>query len=189
MKTGAGVGEGWGGGSVFSGDVGGVVSVEPIEVDSAGGCWVGTASILPPATAVWVAIILSSASNVLMALSEASVTGGGVDAESLHPASIIAEVTNTIKKSARVVVIEFSSSEFQLLINPVSQLFFQFLLLILAQSRNCVKQIEAPPGYQVRKEKREKSFFEKEGFYSNLGVISSRPIRRATRSKRCVLVS
>jgi hypothetical protein len=97
-----------------------------------------------------------------MALSEASVTGGGVDAESLHPASISAEVTNTIMISARVVGIEFSSSEFQLLIWQVSQLFFQFLLLILAQSRYCVKQIEEPPGYQVRKEKREKSFFEKD---------------------------
>ena len=97
VKTGAGVGDGCGGGSVFSGEVGGVVSVEPVEVPSAGGCWVGTASMLPPATAVWVAILLSSASKVLMALSEVSVTGGGVDAESLHPASINAEVTNTIK--------------------------------------------------------------------------------------------
>jgi hypothetical protein len=124
-----------------------------------------------------------------MALSEASVTGGGVDAESLHPASINAEVTNTINISARVVVIELSSSEFQLLIRPVLQLFFQFLLLILAQSRYCVKQIETPPGYQVRKEKREKFFFEKDGFYSNLGVMASRPIGRATTIKRCVLVS
>jgi hypothetical protein len=39
----------------------------------------------------------SSASNVLMALSGVSVTAGGVDAESLHPESMIAEVTNTIK--------------------------------------------------------------------------------------------
>jgi len=91
-----------------------------------------------------------------MALSEVSVTGGGVDAESLHPASINAEVTNTIKISARVVVIEFSSSEYQMLIWPVSQLFFQFLLLILAQSRYCVKQIEMPLDYQVRKEEMKK---------------------------------
>ena len=161
VKTGAGVGADGGGGSVFSGEVGGFVSVEPVEVDSTGACWVGTASILPPATAVWVAIILSSASNVLMALSEFSVTGGGVDAESLHPASINTEVTNTVNISARVVVIEFSSSEFQLLILSVSQLFFQFLILILAQSRYCVKQIETPPAYQVRKEKREKLFLRK----------------------------
>jgi hypothetical protein len=59
VKTGAGVGEGGGGGSVISGEVGGIDSVEPAEVDSAGGCWVGTASMPPPAMAVWVAILPS----------------------------------------------------------------------------------------------------------------------------------
>jgi hypothetical protein len=44
-----------------------------------------------------VAIFPSSASSVLIALSGVSDAGGGVEAESLHPERINAEVTNTIK--------------------------------------------------------------------------------------------
>ena len=82
-----------------SGEVCGAASVEVLpSVDSppdAG--WVGTLSTSPPATAVWVAILPSSASSVLIALSGVSDAGGGVDAESLHPDRINAEVTNTMK--------------------------------------------------------------------------------------------
>ena len=67
------------------------------SVDAPGGGCVGTASTPPPATAVWVAILPSSASNVLIALSGVSDAGGGVEADSLHPDRINAEVTNTIK--------------------------------------------------------------------------------------------
>jgi hypothetical protein len=100
VETGAGVGEGGGGGevgSVDSGEVGGTVSVGLLEVGPVSGGWVGAVSAPPPATAVWVAIMASSASKVLMALSGVSVTGGGVDADSLQPASNKAEVTITMK--------------------------------------------------------------------------------------------